>query len=172
MPVLDRPLVIYTTLAYLVVVLAVGLWTARRTRSARDFFIAGQGIGLFVTGLATMSAAFSGFIFLGGPGLTYRVGLGSLLIVLPVGFTAGLLCWVVGEPLRLRRPLAVALDGAVDLGDHVVDLLQVLDPGVDVEEPGIAVDLHAGGDELDRLLLEHQLLVDVAGLAAEKCLCA
>ena len=39
--------------------LAIGIWSFRRTRTDRDFFIAGQGIGLFVTGLATMSAAFS-----------------------------------------------------------------------------------------------------------------
>jgi len=100
MPVLDQPVVVTTALVYLAVVLFVGLWTARRTKSAKDFFIAGQNVGLLVTGLATMSAAFSGFVFLGGPGLTYRIGVASLLIVLPLGVTAGMLCWVVGEPLR------------------------------------------------------------------------
>ena len=56
-------------LAYLVVVLAIGAWAARRTRNPKDFFIAGQRIGLGTTALATMSAALSGFVFLGGPGL-------------------------------------------------------------------------------------------------------
>ena len=41
------------------VVVAIGAWALRRTRNARDFFIAGQRIGLTVTALATMSAAFS-----------------------------------------------------------------------------------------------------------------
>jgi Na+/proline symporter len=81
-------------------VLAVGLISARRTRDARDFFIAGQRLGLLVTGLATMASAFSGFVFLGGPGLTYRMGAASLMICAPVGFTAGLLCWTVARPLR------------------------------------------------------------------------
>ena len=100
MTVADRPWLLAAAAVYLLVVMAIGAWSARRTRTPRDFWIAGQGIGLGVTGLATMSAAFSGFVFLGGPGLTYRLGLGSLMIVLPVGFTAGMLCWVVGGRLR------------------------------------------------------------------------
>jgi len=100
MSLLDKPLIVYTVLAYLAVVLAIGIWSGRRTRTTRDFFIAGQRVGLVVTSLATMSAAFSGFVFLGGPGLTYRIGLASLLIVLPLGFTAGMLCWVLGRRLH------------------------------------------------------------------------
>jgi Na+/proline symporter len=105
LPLVQRPWIAAVAAAYLLAVLAVGVWAARRTRTGKDFFIAGQGIGLLVTGLATMSAAFSGFVFLGGPGLTYRYGLASLWIVLPVSFTGGLLCWVLGG--RLRRLAAI-----------------------------------------------------------------
>jgi Na+/proline symporter len=86
---------------YLAIVLAIGVASARRTRTARDFFIAGQGLGVLLTGLATMAAAFSGFVFVGGPGLTYRLGLSALFIALSVGFTGALLCWAVGKRLRL-----------------------------------------------------------------------
>ena len=34
-------------------VLAIGVWAARRTRDERDFFVAGQGVGLLVLSLAT-----------------------------------------------------------------------------------------------------------------------
>jgi Na+/proline symporter len=101
MPILAKPEIIGTALIYLSLVVVIGIWAARRTRNAKDFFIAGQGIGLLVTALATMSAAFSGFVFIGGPGLTYRMGLASLFICIPVSFTAGLLCWVVAKRLRL-----------------------------------------------------------------------
>ncbi len=101
MPIRTQPAIVVAALAYFALVVAIGFWAARRTRSSKDFFIAGQGIGLLVTGLATMSAAFSGFVFIGGPGLTYRIGLASLFIVIPVGFTAGLLCWVLAKRLRL-----------------------------------------------------------------------
>ena len=101
MPLPDQPLVVATASVYLLVVVAIGFWATKRTRGPKDFFIAGQRIGLFVTGIATMSAAFSGFVFLGGPGLTYRLGIASLWIVLPVGLTSGLLCWVLAPRLRL-----------------------------------------------------------------------
>jgi Na+/proline symporter len=101
MPILDRPVIAWTAVLYLVGMIAVGLWAARRTRSPRDFFIAGQSLGLVVTALATMSAAFSGFVFIGGPGLTYRIGTASFFICASVGFTPALLCWTVGR--RLRR---------------------------------------------------------------------
>lgn len=95
------PWVLLPILGSLIVVFWIGLWSYRRTRTCRDFYIAGQGVGLMPTALATMAAAFSGFVFLGGPGLTYRMGVVSLAIVLPVGFTAGLLCWTVAKRLRL-----------------------------------------------------------------------
>ena len=96
-----RPTLIAVALVYLLTVAVVGWWSWRRTQTAKDFFIAGQALGLMVTGLATMSAAFSGFLFLGGPGLTYRLGLSSLFIVFPVSLTGVLLCWTVAKRLRL-----------------------------------------------------------------------
>ncbi|MCH9652069.1 MAG: hypothetical protein K0U98_27815 [Deltaproteobacteria bacterium] len=101
MPILEKPFIVLWASLYLAAVLLIGFWAARRTQSAKDFFIAGQRVGLLVTGLATMSAAFSGFVFIGGPGLTYRMGVASLFICIPVSFTAGLLCWSVAKRLRL-----------------------------------------------------------------------
>ncbi len=101
MPLLDRPAILWICVLYFAVNLGVGVWSVRRTRSPRDFFIAGQSLGLVVTALATMATAFSGFVFIGGPGLTARLGVASFFIWLPVGFTAGLLCWTVGKRLRL-----------------------------------------------------------------------
>jgi Na+/proline symporter len=97
----DRPWVLATALGYVALTFAIGVWALRRTRGPRDYFIAGQRAGVFAIGVATMSAAFSGFLFLGGPGLTYRIGVGALFIVVPLGFTSGLLCWTVGKRLRL-----------------------------------------------------------------------
>jgi Na+/proline symporter len=100
-PILHRPLLVATALVYLLVNLAIGLWALKRTRGPKDFWIAGQGIGTLTTGIVTMAAAFSGFVFLGGPGLTYRIGLTSLFINLPIGFTSALLGWTVAKRLRL-----------------------------------------------------------------------
>lgn len=101
MPILDRPLIVVATVLYLALVTGLGVWSVRRTRTARDFWVAGQALGVVVTGIATMAAAFSGFVFVGGPGLTYRIGLSSLFINVSIGFTAGLLGWALAKRLRL-----------------------------------------------------------------------
>ena len=92
---------LYVALAlYLLLLVVIGLWAAARTRNAEDFFLAGRRGGLWAIGLATMAASFSSFVFLGGPGLTYSVGVGAFFITLPVGFTAGLLCRSLAPELR------------------------------------------------------------------------
>ena len=91
--------------------LIVGVAALRRTRSAADFFVAGRRLGAFRAGLAVAATAFSGFVFLGGPGLTAEIGFGSLFIVVPAGFTAALLCRTVGR----RLALAAAASGALTL---------------------------------------------------------
>lgn len=83
-----------------VVLLGIGVWAARRTTDARDFFLAGQRLGVWVTGIAAASSAFSGFVFLGGPGLTYRIGVAAWFIVLPIGVTPALLGYVAATRLR------------------------------------------------------------------------
>jgi SSS family transporter len=94
-------LIALVVLISLVGVMAIGVWSRGRIRTSRDFFIAGQDVGLWPVAMATMATAFSGFVFLGGPGLTYRMGVASFAIILPIGFTASLLCWTVARPLRL-----------------------------------------------------------------------
>lgn len=88
-------------LAYMVAVAWIGWAAARRTRTARDFFLTGRGIGLAALALSTMSASLSGFAFIGGPGLVYSVGLGAVFIVLPACVTNALAAWVLGKRLRL-----------------------------------------------------------------------
>jgi Na+/proline symporter len=157
----DRPLIAVTAALYLVVVSAIGLWSLRRTRDGRDFFLAGQRIGLWVTALATMSAAFSGFVFLGGPGLTYRMGLGSLMIVLPLGFTGGLLVRVVGVRLRElageREILSVPDAFEARFGSRVVTGLAALAVlagsvaylGMQIQALGVLLQAVFGGTSLE-----------------------
>ncbi len=104
-PLLEQPWLTAATVLSLATVLVIGIWSGARTRTARDFFVAGRRVGLWVIALATMTSAFSGFVFLGGPGLTYSIGVASLFIVVPVGFTSGLLCWVLARRLVLLADL-------------------------------------------------------------------
>jgi Na+/proline symporter len=101
LPRLTQPLIIVTALVYFAIVAAIGAWAARRTRTARDFFVAGNGIGIWALALSSMAATLSGFTFIGGPGLLYSVGLGALFIMLSASITGSMGAWVLAKRMRL-----------------------------------------------------------------------
>ncbi|HEY8469431.1 MAG TPA: hypothetical protein VIL18_07305 [Longimicrobiales bacterium] len=101
LPPITQPAVVGVALAYFAGVAAIGAWATRKTRTARDFFVAGQRIGLFPLALAAMAATVSGFAFIGGPGLLYSVGLGAVFVVLPAAITSAMSGWVLAKRLRL-----------------------------------------------------------------------
>ncbi|HYH80638.1 MAG TPA: hypothetical protein VEX86_12615 [Longimicrobium sp.] len=133
MPKLAQPAIVAVAVVYFVIVAAIGAWATRRTRTASDFFVAGEGIGLIALTLAAMSATLSGFAFIGGPGLVYRGGLGAMYLVLPAAVTASMTSWVLAKRMRLlgevrglitvpdaigaryRSPLAQGLSGVAIL---------------------------------------------------------
>jgi len=101
LPRLTQPAIVAVAIVYFGIVAAIGVWATRRTRTASDFFVAGQGIGLIALAVAAMAATLSGFAFIGGPGLLYTVGLGALFIVLPAGLTNTMTAWVLAKKMRL-----------------------------------------------------------------------
>lgn len=101
LPRLAQPTIVAVAVVYFAVVAAIGAWATRRTRTASDFFVAGEGIGLFALTLAAMSATLSGFAFIGGPGLVYSVGLGAMFLLLPAPITASMTSWVLAKRMRL-----------------------------------------------------------------------
>ena len=103
LPGVARAEVVLIGIAYFVIVAGIGVWATRRTRTAEDFYVAGQGIGLFALTLAAMSATLSGFAFIGGPGLVFSAGLGAMFIILPASITNALGAWVLAKRLRLLR---------------------------------------------------------------------
>jgi len=99
---MDRALVtLITVTAYLSICLGVGYWALRRTRSTRDFFMAGRKLGIFVTAFAVFSSTMSGFGFVGGPGLVYRMGTSSLWMVVASVIGAAILFSLVAKRVRL-----------------------------------------------------------------------
>jgi len=100
---------------YLAALLAIGIFGARRSRNARDFYLAGGRLGLATSVLATMAAIISGFAFVGGPGLFLQVGLGSFWIMISSSFTGTLMCWLLAKPLfeLSRRQGAMTVPGVL-----------------------------------------------------------
>jgi len=101
MPHVTSPTIIIVALLYFLGVVAISIWASRRTRTARDFFVAGHGIGLIALTVASVSTSVSGFAFIGGPGLLYSIGLAALYIVLPASVTNVMGAWVLAKRMRL-----------------------------------------------------------------------
>ncbi len=111
-----RPEIIMTCLAlYLALCLGIGLWALRRTRSPRDFFVAGRQLGFMVTGLAMFSSTLSGFGFVGGPGLIYTMGMSSVWIIITATSGNAISTFLLTKRLRLIAELrdTVSLPDAV-----------------------------------------------------------
>lgn len=103
---MDRNAVILTCVGlYMVLCVAVGLWAMMRTKSTQDFFMAGRNLGVIVTGVAIFSSTMSGFGFVGGPGLIYRMGMSSfwMIITTPIGFC--LAYYLLAKRVRLMAEL-------------------------------------------------------------------
>jgi len=66
---------------YMALCIAIGLWAIRKTKSSSDFFMAGRHLGVMLTAFAVFSSTLSGFGFVGGPGLVYKMGMSSIWMV-------------------------------------------------------------------------------------------
>ncbi len=101
LPSMSQPIIGGVAVAYFLVVAVIGIWATRRTKTASDFFVAGQSLGLFTLAIAAMAATLSGFAFIGGPGLVYSIGFGAVFIILPAALTNSMGAWVMAKRLRL-----------------------------------------------------------------------
>ena len=100
---------------YLVACVGVGIWAYGRTKSTRDFFMAGRSLGVLVTGCAVFSSIMSGFGFVGGPGLVYKMGMSSVWIVCSASLGFAFSFFLLSKRLRLIGELrdSVSLPDAI-----------------------------------------------------------
>ncbi len=108
-----NPTIVGVAAVYFALMLAIGVWAARRTRTHEDYFVAGQGIGIWAIALATMSSAISGFLFIGGPGIHYQFGFGTLMLTFPASVSFGLAWYMLAKRMRLLaivRPMMTVPD--------------------------------------------------------------
>lgn len=67
---------------YLVGMLAIGVWAARRTRDFETYILGGRSLNAWVTALAAGASDMSGWLLLGLPGALYASGLAESWIAL------------------------------------------------------------------------------------------
>jgi sodium/proline symporter len=102
---LRQPIILGSVALYMAACLGIGWWALRRTRSTRDFFMAGRQLGVLVTGIAVFSSTMSGFGFVGGPGLVYALGMSSVWIVITTGIAGATTDFLLGKRLRMFAEL-------------------------------------------------------------------
>jgi SSS family transporter len=110
--------------AYLLLVLAGGVWLFRSQQTAREFFLAGGSLGWVVVGVSLMATMASSIGFLGAPAAGVRAGFTMLwsLVAIPaaypvivwfvIPFYRGLNIFTLYEYLERRFGLGVRLQGS------------------------------------------------------------
>ena len=109
-------IVLVSVIAYLIMCVVVGIWAIRRTTSSHDFFMAGRDLGVMLTAFAIFSSTLSGFGFVGGPGLVYRLGMSSVWMVVCAGMGFVISFALLGKRIRLFAELR----NCVSLPDVVI----------------------------------------------------
>ncbi|MFY9376672.1 MAG: sodium/proline symporter [Peptococcia bacterium] len=86
---------------YLIINLAIGFYTMRRNKNSTDFFLAGKSLGVFPIAMATFANAISGWLFVGGPGTVYSIGMGAMWFTVPASVSACMAVYLIGKRMRL-----------------------------------------------------------------------
>lgn len=96
----DAPLLI-TFVAYLLLILFLGIKAYRRTHNLGDYILGGRKLGAVVTALSVGASDMSGWLLLGLPGAIYLAGISEVWI--GVGLVIGAyLNWLfIAKPLRV-----------------------------------------------------------------------
>lgn len=92
--------------AYLLFMIAIGVWSMRKTNSTEDYFLGGRGLTGWVAALSAQASDMSGWLLMGLPGSVYALGTGQAWIA--IGLFLGTVCnWLLISK-KLRRYTIVA----------------------------------------------------------------
>lgn len=75
----DIPIIIPVMLiVYIVAIMAVGLWAAKKVKNSEDWFVGGRSMGPWITALAHGSSSLGGGMYIAGPQYGWEAGASSL----------------------------------------------------------------------------------------------
>ena len=92
---------IWVLVCYKLLLLMIAWWASRQTKSKRDFFLAGQGLGPWVAAISASASTSSAWTLLGVSGVAYLWGL-SVVWLLPGVLIGYVINWYFVAP-RLHR---------------------------------------------------------------------
>ena len=89
--------------AYLLIMLHMGLKIARKQRSTEDFFVGGRDLPAWAVGISLFASVMSTILYLGQPGEMFRTGLSFLTRNIPLPLILIVVCFVwIPFFMRLR----------------------------------------------------------------------
>lgn len=106
----------FTFLAYLVVMLGIGLYAYKRTSSSEDYFFGGRSLGPWPTALSAGASDMSGWLLLGLPGYAFAAGLESVWIAGGL-FVGTWLNWLICA--KRLRTYSIKANNALTLPDFL-----------------------------------------------------
>ena len=92
--------VLIAFVAYLLMMIGVGIWSMKKTSGANDYFLGGRGLSGPVAAMSAQASDMSGWLLMGLPGSVYALGTGQAWIA--IGLAIGTIVnWIViAKPLR------------------------------------------------------------------------
>lgn len=95
--------------AYVLAMLGMGLYIARRNTSTEDFFLGGRALPSWAVGISLIASLLSTITYLGMPGEMFRTGIGFLTRQLGMPVVL-LIVWFVWIPFFMRLKLTSAYE--------------------------------------------------------------
>ncbi len=95
--------------AYVLAMLGMGLYIARKNTSTDDFFLGGRSLPSWAVGISLIASLLSTITYLGMPGEMFRTGLGFLTRQLSLPMVLGIV-WFVWIPFFMRLNLTSAYE--------------------------------------------------------------
>lgn len=97
--------ILFTLLAYKLVLISIGLWASRRTRDDSDFYLGGRKLGPWVAALSASASSSSAWTLLGVSGAAYAWGV-SALWLFPATLLGFLINWLWVAPRLMQMSRA------------------------------------------------------------------
>jgi sodium/proline symporter len=107
--------ILYTLVAYKLLLVAIGLWATRRTRDTDDFFLGGRRLGGWVAAISASASSSSAWTLVAVSGMAYLWGWPALWLF-PATLSGFLVNWLWVAPRLMRMSRA---SGALTLTEFL-----------------------------------------------------
>lgn len=99
---MNSSIVLFTLIAYKLLLIGVGFWAKKRTQNREDFFLGGRQLGPVVAAISYSASSASAWTLLGMSGLAYSIGLPALWLA--AGAILGsVVAWLWIAPRLMQR---------------------------------------------------------------------